>query len=94
MTVKNTMNMEAIDVLTGAQKAAIIMIYLSSDNSSNLIKNMTNQEVIDITTAISKLGHINTKTLSYVLEEFYMLLESDNSICGDVYVFVINCSKT
>ncbi|HUA20500.1 MAG TPA: flagellar motor switch protein FliG [Bryobacteraceae bacterium] len=56
-------------VLTGLQKAAILMVSLGSGVSVPVLKRMTDQEVEVITSAIAKLEPVTAQQVEAVLEE-------------------------
>ncbi len=56
-------------LMTGVQKAAILMVTLGSGVSGPVLKRMTEQEVDAITAAIAKLEPVTAQQVESVLEE-------------------------
>ncbi len=61
------------DNLTGKQKAAIILLVLGEDITSNVFKHLTDDEVQEISREISVLGTVPASVADIVIEEFYNL---------------------
>ncbi|MFT8390930.1 MAG: flagellar motor switch protein FliG [Sporolactobacillus sp.] len=57
--------------LNGKQKAAMLLITLGSEVSANIFKHMTEQEIEEMTLAISNANHVNPDVSKQVIEEFY-----------------------
>jgi flagellar motor switch protein FliG len=73
---KDTVPSEArvnIDNLPGAKKAAIIMVALGTQASSEIFKNLEENEVERLTTEIARLDNISPQVREAVLEEFHNL---------------------
>lgn len=64
--------------LTGAQKASIIMLSLSEENASKMFSMMTEDEIKQVSYAMSTLGTIKQETIEKLIMEF------NNDIAGDV----------
>ena len=60
--------------ITGAQKAALLMIALNVENASEVFKYLDVGEVELITTEISKVKNIPSQTVDLVMEEFYQMV--------------------
>ncbi len=61
------------DNITGKQKAAIILLVLGEDTTSEVFKHLTDDEVQDISREISVLGAVPGSVTDIVIEEFYNL---------------------
>jgi flagellar motor switch protein FliG len=59
--------------ISGAKKAAILMVLLGDEASAGVFRFMQEDEVQDISKEISKLGEINPEIADTILEEFYRL---------------------
>jgi flagellar motor switch protein FliG len=57
--------------LTGRQKAAILMVALGPDSSIEVFRNLTDEEIEQITMEIASLGDIDSDLVNSVIEEFY-----------------------
>ncbi|CAM3070789.1 flagellar motor switch protein FliG [Sporolactobacillus spathodeae] len=56
---------------TGKQKAAVLLIAMGTEVSANVFKHMTEQEIEEMTLAISNARNVNTDLTKQVIEEFY-----------------------
>lgn len=59
--------------LTGPNKAAIVMVALGTDASSQIFKNLNELEVERLSTEIAKLDNVSPEVREAVLEEFHNL---------------------
>ncbi|MFT8871368.1 MAG: flagellar motor switch protein FliG [Sporolactobacillus sp.] len=62
---------ERKSTMTGKQKAAILLIALGSETSANVFKHLTEQEIEDMTLAISNARKVDPELKKHVVEEFY-----------------------
>ncbi len=60
--------------ITGAQKAALLLIALNVENAAEVFKLLDVGEVELITTEISKVKNIPSQTVDLVMEEFYQMV--------------------
>lgn len=60
-----------LSTLTGRQKAAILMISLGPEISSEIFKHLTDEEIEQLTLEIANLRRVDAATRSEVLEEFH-----------------------
>lgn len=71
-------NLPSTDVrmaeVTGAQKAALLMIALNVETASSVFKHLDPGEVELISTEISKVKNIPSTTVDSILEEFYNMI--------------------
>jgi flagellar motor switch protein FliG len=61
------------DQITGVRKAAILMVLLGDEASSNLFRYLQEDEVQEITQEISRLGRIEPEMADGVLDDYYKL---------------------
>lgn len=64
-------------MLTGTQKAALILIQLGREQAARVMANMDEAEIEELTTEIARLERIDPTIADSVLEEFY-----DSSVAG------------
>ena len=62
---------------SGPQKAAILLLAFGEEISSEIFKQMTEFEIKRIGSAMSRLGRIDSEIIDEVMEEFYVLLQSN-----------------
>ena len=66
--------------LTGRQKAAIFLVSLGSDVSSEIMKHLRDDEVETLTFEIARLETVDSDFKEQVLEEFQELMSAQNFI--------------
>ncbi|MBQ7539420.1 MAG: flagellar motor switch protein FliG, partial [Treponema sp.] len=66
--------------LTGRQKAAIFLVSLGSDVSSEIMKHLREDEVETLTFEIARLETVDSDFKDQVLEEFQELMSAQNFI--------------
>jgi flagellar motor switch protein FliG len=59
--------------LTGLRKAAILLVTLGADISAEIMKQLTEQEIEDLTLEIAKIRELPSDAVSDVIEEFAQL---------------------
>ena len=59
--------------ITGAQKAAILMVLLGDEASAGVFRCMQEDEIHEISREISRLGEINTEAADSIVEDCYRL---------------------
>jgi len=57
-------------MLTGTQKAALILIQLGKDTASRILHQLGDTEIEQITAEIARLQHVDNETVAAVLDEF------------------------
>lgn len=62
------------DDVTGLQKAAMLMVALNVEAASAVLKHLDPTDVEYLTTEISKVKNISSKTADTVIEEFYSMV--------------------
>lgn len=66
--------------LTGRQKAAIFLVSLGSDVSSEIMKHLREDEVETLTFEIARLDTVDSDFKDQVLEEFQQMMQAQNFI--------------
>jgi len=59
-----------IAMLTGTQKAALVLIQLGNAAASRILHQLNDEEIEQITTEIARLQHVDDETVASVLDEF------------------------
>jgi len=57
-------------MLTGTQKAALVLIQLGNAAASRILHQLNDEEIEQITTEIARLQHVDDETVASVLDEF------------------------
>ncbi len=70
----------AVDELTSLEKAAIILIALGKEISSQILRHMSDKEIERLSTEIVRVENIDSKTEMAVLKEFYSLLRASEYV--------------
>ncbi|NLE02471.1 MAG: hypothetical protein GX640_21620, partial [Fibrobacter sp.] len=72
---KNGKEGKSIDLsaLSGPSKAAIVMVALGSEASSQIFKNLDESEIEKLSTEIARLDNVTSQIREAVLEEFHNL---------------------
>ncbi|MEX0643871.1 MAG: flagellar motor switch protein FliG [Parvularculaceae bacterium] len=70
--------------LSGAEKAAVVMLALGAETSRPLWRAFDEDELREISLAISKLGSVTAEVVEELLYEFVSSLSSTGSIMGSV----------
>lgn len=69
--------------MTGVQKAAIVLVMLGEENSAQLVRELSEEQVQLVSREIARLGRISAEQADSVLEEFYqMTLAHDYIVKG------------
>ncbi|HON56142.1 MAG TPA: flagellar motor switch protein FliG [bacterium] len=68
------------DKLTGKQKAAIFLVTLGADISSNIFKHLTDKEIEELTLEIAKLEKVEPSDKDAVIQEFHEMLMANDFI--------------
>ena len=79
---KSSSSKKAKDIksLTGRQKAAIFLVSLGSEVSSDIFKHLREDEIETLTFEIARLENIDAELKENVLEEFQDLMAAQNFI--------------
>ncbi|QCI24182.1 flagellar motor switch protein FliG [Buchnera aphidicola (Muscaphis stroyani)] len=67
-------------ILNGIEKSALLLMSIGSDQSAEILKNLTPFEVQELTNAMVNIKQCSSKTLTTVLHECYDLAEKYNTI--------------
>ena len=57
-------------LLTGTQKAALVLIQLGRETASRIMRQLSESEIEQLTAEISRLQHVDDETVASVLDEF------------------------
>ena len=84
-----------MDKLTGAEKAAMLLVSLGEGNAGEILKRLDDKEVQILGQRISRLEMVPTKQLASILEEFHKIMEAPEALVvrGDQF-FKNTISKT
>ncbi len=63
----------ALQSMSGAKKAAILLVLLGEESASNIYKNLTEKEVQRITQEIAEMDSLSPDVATFVLEEYHGL---------------------
>src|SRR5581483_5098566 len=66
----------AAETLTGLRKAAILMVTLGADVSAGIMRQLSEQEIEELTIEISKIRELSPTMVESVLEEFTQLAQA------------------
>ncbi len=66
--------------LTGTQKSAIFLLYMGEKFTSEVFKQMDNEEIAKIASAMSEIDEIHPEVLSAVTEDFVKIYEDTNRL--------------
>jgi flagellar motor switch protein FliG len=61
------------DMLTGLQKAAILLVMMGDQASASIVKTLTDDEIQLVTREVARLKKVRPEEAEQVLEEFYQL---------------------
>ncbi len=79
---------DALRLLSGTQKCAILMLLLGEDEAAEILKNLSPREVQQLGTAMYSVADVDQKTVNLVLDEFLAIIKAQTSIGlgADVYI--------
>ena len=66
--------------LTGAQRAATVIIALGVERASALYKHMDPEDVEQLTLEVAKLGFLDSEQTEEILYEFYQLCRTNRAV--------------
>ena len=74
--------------MTGAEKAAILLLYVGTDASSKILQHMEDNDIKKIGQAMATLGHVSLETIQNVVTEFNQITDPEAGFFskGDEYV--------
>ena len=79
-----------MEALTSAQKAAIIISSIGTENASEVFKHFSDEEVEQITLEIARMNYYPMEVVDSVLNEFYELCLTQKVICVSVHTDINN----
>ncbi len=71
--------------LTGTQKVAIVLLSLSDDNATKIFSLMSEDEITDISHAMSHLGSVSPEVVDSVMGQLSSDLSGDSSFLGNLH---------
>jgi flagellar motor switch protein FliG len=80
-----SININDISKLTGAQKVAIVLLSLSQDNATKIFAMMTDEEIKEVSHAMSHLGSINPDVIQKLLAQLHADLTGDAMFLGNLH---------
>ena len=66
--------------LTGAQRAATVIIALGVERASALYKHMDPEDVEQLTLEVAKMGFLGSEQTEAILQEFYQLCRTNRAV--------------
>ncbi len=69
-----------IDTMSGAQKAAAVIVSLGVDKASHLYQYMEPEDVEQITLEVAKLGYLDADSTEAVLNEYYQMCMTNKAV--------------
>ena len=66
--------------LTGAQRAATVIIALGAERASALYKHMEPDDVEQLTLEVAKMGFLGSEQTEEILNEFYQLCRTNRAV--------------
>jgi len=74
--------------MTGADKAAILLLHLGADVTAKVYEHMEDDEIKRISKSMANLGHVTRQTIGEVVEEFTEVISPESGIFaqGDDFV--------
>ncbi len=78
----------ALHLLSGTQKCAILMLLLGEDEAAEILKNLSPREVQQLGSAMYSVADVDQKTVNLVLDEFLSIIKAQTSIGlgADAYI--------
>jgi flagellar motor switch protein FliG len=73
-----------IQKLTGVQKVAIVLLSLSDDNAMKVFSLMTEDEITDISHAMSHLGAVSPDVIESIMDQLNSNLSGDSLFLGNL----------
>lgn len=74
--------------MTGADKAAILLLYLGAEVTSKVYEHMEDDEIKRISKSMASLGHVPRHTISQVVDEFNEVISPESGIFAQGEEFV------
>jgi flagellar motor switch protein FliG len=76
----NAVRVRSTDEMPGSKKAAMLLVLLGEETSSNLLKHLSEEEVQTISKEIARSPLITAENASDILEEFYQMSVARNYV--------------
>ncbi|MDZ7294918.1 MAG: flagellar motor switch protein FliG [candidate division KSB1 bacterium] len=76
--------------LSGRQKAAILLVALGMDASSQVLKELSEEELEQVTKEIANLGHVPSETVQSVIAEFKEMAIADEYVAVGGLDYAVN----
>ena len=79
---------DAVRLLSGTQKCAILMLLLGEDEASEIMKNLSPREVQQLGSAMYSVTEVDQRTVNLVLDEFLAIIKAQSSVGlgADAYI--------
>ena len=79
---------DAIRLLSGTQKCAILMLLLGEDEASEIMKNLSPREAQQLGSAMYSVTEVDQRTVNVVLDEFLAIIKAQTSVGlgADAYI--------
>jgi flagellar motor switch protein FliG len=74
-----------IEKLTGSQKVAIVLLSLSDENATRIFSLMSEDEITDISHAMSHLGAVSPEVIDSVMDQLATGLSGDSMFLGNLH---------
>ena len=74
-----------IEKLTGSQKVAIVLLSLSDENATRIFSLMSEDEITDISHAMSHLGAVSPDVIDSVMDQLAGGLTGDSMFLGNLH---------
>ena len=74
-----------IEKLTGSQKVAIVLLSLSDENATRIFSLMSEDEITDISHAMSRLGAVSPDVIDSVMDQLAGGLTGDSMFLGNLH---------
>jgi flagellar motor switch protein FliG len=74
--------------LSGADKAAILLLYLGNEVTGKVFEHMDDDEIKKISKSMARLGHVSRNTIMEVVEDFAAVTNPDSGIFSQGEEFV------
>ncbi|NBO24487.1 MAG: flagellar motor switch protein FliG [Chlamydiae bacterium] len=80
------MSVESKDIakLKGVQKAAIVLLSMSEQNATKILAMMSEEEIKDISHAMSHLGAVSPEVVEKILSQFLNFFSGDSNYFGSI----------
>ncbi len=69
--------------LTGAQKAAIILMSIDEENATKILSSMNDEEIKELSNTMSSLGQVGSETVERLFLDFVEAMGSSGAVVGN-----------